>query len=308
MTEFSTPRTELAQPHTSIITAGGWARSGKGTTMTRLKGSLEDLGQQVILIDQGLKFRAMAEVALDGCQDLDSPTALGDFIASPAARTATLAVIDEALVMSDEEKSARLYTTEVSRASGRVGGVASSHNIAIELLKSQVEEAVEAQTDVVLIDGRTMEKYARQFDQDEIARFVVGWFFKCDPIIAARRSLKMFAESADLSSEQQKDLLEAAIGISERNQSDSLRTVDPLREPKGAYHLDLATYFAPKSDNPYKRGADILNRGGLAVVDTSYNTIEEMTDPVIELTKHLLVMHRALEPDQAISEPANITA
>lgn len=206
--------TTYSPTHSSyIITAGGWARSGKGTSMSYLKSELEKLDQDVVLIDQGIKFRAVAEVALAADQTLDSPTSLNGFISSSEANKATLAVLDEVAVMDEATKKERLYKPELSRATGKVGTVPSAHKLAVGLLRSQVEDAVEAETDIILIDGRSMEKYARQFTEQGLAKFVMGWYFKCDPAIAARRSLGLFNEYESLSLEDQMRLLAETLSL-----------------------------------------------------------------------------------------------
>ena len=281
----------LPERSTHIITAGGWARSGKGTSMAHLKVRLERVDRHVVLIDQGLKFRAIGDVALAARQPLDSPTVLDDFVRSSKAQEATLAVLDEVAAMSETEKRARLYTTEKSRASGKVAKVSSAHEVALRLLRTQVEDAVKAEADVVLIDGRSMERHARQFTTEGLAKFVMGWYFKCDPAIAARRSLGLFAELKDLTTDDKLRLLDETMSISERNRSDTLRGIDldPLREPDHPYTLDLSTYYSPDSDVPFKRGYDILYRGGMVMVDTSYtNSIDEMAGPITELSMHAL--------------------
>lgn len=264
--------------------------------MANLKGALEQADQNVVLIDQGIKFRAMAEVALSSGQSLDSPTSLNDFISSSEANEATLATLEEVASMDDISKKERLYTPDISRASGKVGKVPSAHQVAVKLLRSQVEAAAEAETDIILIDGRSMEKYARQFTEQGLAKFVMGWYFKCDPAIAARRSLGLFDEFESLSNEDKMRLLAETLSISDRNRSDTLRNVDPLREPANAHHLDLPTYDLPGTDTPYKSAYDILHGGGLVVTDTSYtNSISQMTNPVTELTKFGLLFKGPLE-------------
>lgn len=281
------------KPH--IVTAGGWARSGKGTTMNKLGGTLEELGKSVEIIDQGIKFRAMGEVVVSRREPLDSPVTLNDFIRRRDIKRATLEVLDEVANMDDAEVKARLYVPEISRAAGRVGSVTSSHEVAVGLLRSQVEIASQSDIDIILIDGRSIEKYAEEFTEDGLAKFVCGWYFKCDPMIAARRSLGMFADIEDLSPEEKQELLLEAMSISDRNRSDTLRKVDPLREPRHAYYLDLSTYSNFTDGTPFKRGKEVLHHGGLAVVDTSYtDSIKDMSDPIIEITMFALLHQRAL--------------
>jgi len=266
--------------------------------MGALKRSLEQVGQRVELIDQGRKFRAMGKVALRAGQPLDGPDGparLDDFIRSTKAQKASLAVLDKVSRMDEAAVKAYLYTPEISRASGEVGKVPSVHEVAVRLLRTQVEDAVEAKANVILIDGRGMEKYARQFTKEGVAQFVMGWHFKCEPPIAARRSLGLFEELETLRPEDKSRLHAEIWNISDRNKSDISRAVDPLREPTYAYHLDLSTYAAPGSDVPYRRAHDILHGGGMAVVDTSYTTsIEEMTGPITELSMLGLLIQGAL--------------
>ena len=286
---------------TFMIVAGGWARSGKGTSMGHLKHRIEAAGKRVRLIDQGRKFRAMGDVAIGAGQPLDSPTVLNDFLRSPQAQKTTLAVLAEMATMSEADIKARFYTPEISTASRKVGAVPGSHQIAIGLLRAEVTEAVEDKTDVALIDGRSMDKYAREFDRKGLARFVMGWHFTCDPVIAARRSLGIGPEVnlEDLPPDNQKRLLAEAVSISDRNRADTLRTVDPLHEPAHAYRLDLSTYGDPDLGTPYRRGHDAL-RMGMVMVDTSYtSSIEQMTDPVAELSMFALLFKSAI-PHEAV--------
>jgi cytidylate kinase len=281
-----------------IVTAGGLARSGKGTSMENLRQSLENLGRTVELIDQGIKFRVMGAVAIDAKQPLDSPASLDNFLSSGKAQEATLKLLKEVAQMDNTERKARLYTPYISRAAGRVGKVSSSHHTSVGLLRDQVKVAADAGVDVVIIDGRSIEKYAYEFADEGLARFAIGWYFKCDPAIAARRSLGLFGDVDDMDTATKLELLQETFNISDRNQSDMLRGVDPLREPINAHHLDLLAYDSPdRIYTPYKISHDITYRsaGGMAVVDTSYtHSIEEMTNPVTELSRFALMWQGAI--------------
>ncbi|HTE21595.1 MAG TPA: hypothetical protein VK674_00975 [Candidatus Limnocylindria bacterium] len=270
------------------MTKSGGARSGKGTSAAHLRDSLEAIGYGVRVIDQGMKFRAMGKVATDQGQPLDSPTALGSFISSDRAHRKTLAVLDEAAGMSELDKKAFLYTPELSSASGMVGQVPSAHKIAVALLETEVRHAVEDKKDLVVVDGRAVEGRVRRFEAEGLLKFTMGWFFKCDPAVAARRSLGLFGDIEDTSVDQQQQLLYETFRISDRNRSDTLRDVDPMHEPTRAYKLDLSEYGTPDSDVPYKVGRDVL-RTGMAVVDTSYTrSVEEMTGPVTGVSMMVL--------------------
>lgn len=286
----------MSEHRTYMLTAAGGGRSGKGTSMEHLRGRLEAAHRQVGLIDQGQKFRAMAKAALGASEPLDSPNTLNDFLQSAAAKGHTLAILDEVSTMNGKEKKAFLYAPEVSEASAKVGAVPSAHEIATTLLRSEVEIAVEDQKDIILIDGRSVEKYARRFDAEGLARFTMGWFFTCDPAIAARRSLGLFGDIDKMTPEQREQLLRETFRISDRNRADTLRDIDPMHEPPHAYRLDLAEYGTPGSDVRYKRGYDILrSTSAMATVDTSYtNSVEEMIGPVADISMMVLFHRGAL--------------
>lgn len=281
-----------------IITAGGWARSGKGTSMAHLRAVLEGLGKDVTHIDQGLKFRAMSVVALQSGEMLDSPATLDHFLRETRTREATFELLAEIEAMGEAQRKSLLYSEKVQGEVRKVGAVPSAHEVAVGLMRNQVETAVEGDTDVILIDGRAIETYARQYTEEGIARFAMGWYFKCDPAIAARRSLGMFSEIDALPDEDKIALLKATFNISDRNRSDMQRSVDPLRDPRGAYELDLFEYAAPDREyTPYKISRDIVHDtpGSMAMVDTSYAvSIEQMTQPVTELSKFALLWAGAL--------------
>lgn len=258
--------------------------------MTHLKGRLEARNVRTGLIDQGLKFRGMGRAALNMRQPLDSPATLDAFLRTEKAQAATLDLLAEAAAMSDADRKAFLYSPEVSTASGKVGKVQASHAIAVGLLRAEITEAVEAETDVLLVDGRSIEKYARELEKENLVRFVMGWFFKCDPVIAARRSLGIFAPRTELTDEQKIQLFDEAANISDRNRSDTQRSVDPLCEPERAYRLDLSTYGQPESLTPHGIAYDTLHRGGMAIVDTSYTRdVIEMTEPVTAIS--MMALH-----------------
>lgn len=284
-----------------IITAGGWARSGKGTSMAHLKAALEDLGRDVAHIDQGLKFRAMTVVADTEGEVTGSPVSLNNFLLTSKAQEATLALLDDIAEMTEAERKALLYSQKISEEVRKVGAVASSHEIAVRLMGEQVARAAEDETDVILIDGRAIEGYARGYDEAGIARFGISWYFKCDPWIAARRSLGLFGDHKAMSPEDRDALLNEVASISDRNRSDMQRAVDPLRDPVRAYELNLFDYASPDREyTPFKISHDIKHRSrdSMAMVDTSYTaSIEAMTGPVTELSLFALYHAHILRPE-----------
>lgn len=280
------------EPKTGIITASGWARSGKGTSMAHLRASLENMGKHVTHIDQGLKFRAMSVVAAESGEDLDSPALLNSFLQTERAKAETLAILDRVEAMGEAERKALLYSSHVSGEVRKVGAVPVAHEVAVGLMGQQVRDAVDTGTNVILIDGRAIEVYARQYQEEGLARFAIGWYFRCDPKIAAQRSLGIFGDVDAMSAEDKEALLREIFNISDRNRSDMQRTVDPLRDPTRAYELDLLEYASPDRElTPLAISSDIMrrSRGSMVMTDTSYtHSIEEMTYPVTELSKYAL--------------------
>ena len=288
----------------SLVYFEGKSRSGKGTCATHQRNHLESLGRSVLSIDQGHKFRAMARVALESGAPMDDTQSLDSFLRLPDTQNLVLERIADVAEMSEEERDDYLYIPEVSDASGKIGATPSSHKVAVKLMQKQVEDAASDGVDVVLIDGRAIEAYARQYETEGIARFVMGWYFNCDPIVAARRSVGLFEDVEDMAPDDQERLLSEAINISSRNMSDMQRTTDPVREPRGAYHLDLSDYSEPRDElTPYGRAYKILYRNGLAIVDTSYTeSIDEMTTPVTQLSMFGHMLRGSLDYSDAHAE------
>ncbi len=286
---FTSPRASerTSSYSTSFITLGGGARTGKGTSGAAIETKLRSEGLSVLSVDQGQKFRAMAVIALQAGEPLDSPSTLDHFLRSPQAQRSALALLTEVPKMSKDDIQGLLYPSKISVASARVARVPTAHQIATDLLQKQIRQGVEDNTDVIMIDGRAIEPYARRYaDEQGLGHFVMGWYFTCDPDVAAKRSLGLPPEYRRLPRKTKKQLSEEAARINARNLSDQNRPVDPLRVPQDAYHLDLSTCTRSEAYDPQNAASVIIHTANrMAVVDTTpTQSIEEMTRPVTDVT------------------------
>lgn len=268
---------------TYIVTAGGGARSGKGTSMGALKRRLESVhGQKVACIDQGGKFRAMAYAAMGAPRpvDLDDSKALADFLTS--SRGSVLRLLSEIANLTDAERKTLLYTSEVGEASAKVGRVPSSHQIAIGLLRDEVSQAVHQGVDGVIIDGRAMDGYARHFTENGLGRFALGWHFECAPRVAAQRSVKVFGDPSTLDADARQILKDEEARIVARNQTDMQRGIDPLRRPDPVYEVPLS--LGGLTIAPHQIAYRALGSDRMAMLDTTHLKLEEMTGVVLSVT------------------------
>lgn len=278
-------------PAAKIITFEGEARSGKGTSVRAVHEQLTAEGREVVVIDQGQKFRTLAKLALDQKINLADQRAVSDFLDRPATRPAMLELLASLGDKDETEINALLYTQEVGTGSAYVAQNAASHPLAVGLLFDQVRHAVLRGADTILIDGRSMEKYGRQMAEEKIAQFVMGFYFRCDASIAARRQTGIFMDIGAMDDAKKLQLFDAIIKIGDRNRQDTLREVDPMLEPENAYPLHPGRFMA--DDDAYVH-AETLNAllSGMVSINTSYTrSVEEMTQPVVALATHALGLH-----------------
>ena len=259
-----------------IITAGGSARSGKGTSMAFLKGTLEADGKKVTNIDQGGKFRTMAVAALDAHIALDDPHAVERFLRT--SNRPILRLLSAVATLDDAKRKELLYPSHVGEASAKIARVPDSHPIAIGLLEDEVKEAVDNQADVILIDGRAMHGHAKRIAGAGLGRHVLSWHFECDSFEAARRSMSMFGSKEEVGPDDWERLLAEEAKIIERNQTDMDREVDPLRRPEIAYELSLPVEDSMISEHTAVDGAFANDR--MVTLDTTHVGRDDMTHVV----------------------------
>jgi cytidylate kinase len=274
-----------------VLTFGGEARSGKGTSVDAVHQRLDEVKVQHRVIDQGLKFRALAELAVGTRLALDDPTVISEFLTKSQTHIDLLSMLNDVATMNKEDVRSLLYNSAISEASGQIGRVPISHDVTVRLLKNEVVEAKERGDKVILIDGRAMEKYGQQFQDEKIALFVLGYYFRCDSSVAAARSLGLFVDHENMTDAQKIHLLAEIMKIRERNRSDALRERDPMREPVRAYPLDLPNFYnwKPGDNTVYGKTHD-ATQVKMVKLDTTYtHTVEEMTKPVVAMSMHALL-------------------
>jgi cytidylate kinase len=278
-------------PKAKVITFEGEARSGKGTSVRAVYDKLIDEGRNVVVIDQGQKFRVLAKLAHDKNVALQDQAAVTQFLRSPDTRPAMLELLGSLVGMEQDEVNALLYTQEVSTGSAQVAQNADAHPLAVGLLFDQVQKEVENGADTILIDGRSMEKYGRQMAEQKKVQFVLGFYFRCDASIAARRTTGIFVDMDAMSTDEKLRLLEAITKIGDRNRQDTLRDVDPMLEPANAYPLHAADFLVEDRDFIRQATLDAL-LSGMVSMNTSYTrSVEEMTEPVVALATRALALH-----------------
>jgi cytidylate kinase len=278
-------------PKTKIITFEGEARSGKGTSVRAVRDQLTSDGRTVVVIDQGQKFRVLAKLALDRGVDLLDEAAVAEFLHDSGTRPALLNLLTALKTMEQAEIDDLLYIQAVSTGSAQVAQNADAHPLAVGLLFDEVEQSVTDGADTILIDGRSMEKYGRQMAEQKKAQFVMGFYFRCDASIAARRITGIFMDIDAMDDAKRLELFSAIIKVSDRNRADTLREVDAMLEPENAYPLHPAKFI--NDDAEYVRQAT-LNAllCGVVSINTSYTrSVEEMTRPVVALSTHALSLH-----------------
>lgn len=274
---------------TRLITFEGEARSGKGTSVRAVRGALQEAGRNVFFIDQGQKFRAFARLALDRNVPLEDQSAIGKFLDDPAVRDEMLELLKTVSSMEQPEIDALLYTQEIATGAAQIGMNPRSQHLLVDVLFDQVRNLVaDDKPDVILIDGRDMANKARKMAEEGIAEFLLGFYFRCDTAIAARRTEGIFVEMGKMNVDEKLQLLDAITRISDRNRQDALRSVHPMREPANAYPLHTAD-FRVDDEEYVTQAAKSALASGVVSIDTSYTrSVQEMTGPVMVLTTRAL--------------------
>jgi cytidylate kinase len=280
-------------PRTKVITFEGEARSGKGTSVRAVQDRLVADGRTVVVIDQGQKFRVLAKLALDRGVDLLDQAAVTAFLSSPETRPAMLELLNKVVALEPDAINDLLYIRDISAGSAHIAQNAKAHPLVVGLLFDQVRKAVAEDIDTILVDGRAMEQYGRQMAKEQIAQFVMGFYFRCDASIAARRTTGIFVDMNVMSVDEKLRLLEEITKISDRNRQDTLRDVDSMLEPANAYPLHAADFDLNNIAYVHQATLDAM-LSGMVSMNTSYTrSVEEMTDPVVALAAHALELHDA---------------
>jgi cytidylate kinase len=274
---------------TKLITFEGEARSGKGTSVRAVRDAFGRENINASFIDQGQKFRAFAKLATERRVNLNDTDSVDNFINDSGVREEMLELLATVSKLTQSELDALLYTQEIGSGSAKIGGRPDAQNMIVDLLHSQVQQLIRADSpEVIIIDGRDVASQGRIMQEKNIANFVLGFYFRCDTAVAARRTEGIFVETASMTTDEKLQLLDSITRISDRNRQDALRAIYPMREPTNAYPLHTSD-FRMHDETYIAREAEEAFESGIISIDTSYTrSVKEMTDPVVVLTLRAL--------------------
>jgi len=274
---------------TKLITIQGSARGGKGTLARALT---EDLATDynVYKIDQGLKFRIVAWVALEESIDKEDLEALAEFVQRPATRRLVVEKLVEAASLTKDELEARYYTFVISNTAGMVGKLDEAQALVVELFKDEVAKIAD-QFEIIIVDGRSMQVKGKELADAGVIDYLLAIDVHCDAFVSAQRETKIFAPQDDqelgsYSHEQALDLLVATRDIARRNTSDARRRTYPSLPLRGAYEFDVIHEMT--ADEWTQAIALIKQNGAISVDNSATRTPEQLTNPVVRLVRSLL--------------------
>lgn len=272
----------MQQPLPKLITFDGEARSGKGTVASLVKDYLRDeLHHHVMLIDAGQVFRVLVVVMHEARVDLDNPDEIDAYLSDKQHIAAAVARVKQVYRMPKADRDALLYLPAVSVDSAKIGARPLSQSFKDDLLRKWLRDARNEGFDIVLLDGRALAEVGAMLAQEGLCDYVLGMFFVCDPIVSARRVLKLMSRPYDeLDDEAKQQVDELVRQIEVRNKSDRERAVQPVVPPAGAKRYlvnELPTELPPATPCP----AVIIDRS----IELPFET---MAMPVIHLIGHYI--------------------
>lgn len=279
MTNYRFP-TPLPKP--IMITIQGQARGGKGSLSRAIRADLES-EFRVYMIEQGLKFRVFAKIAVEKGLDYENIEAIADFVLDADNQSRVVQLLLEASQMSKDEFISTYYNHQMSNISGMFGKVSDTHDVVVDLLLKEVREVV-GRYDIVMVDGRTMQKYGDLLDEEGVANHVLAIDVICEPLTAARRVTQIFAPVEELSNEELIKLIRTTEDISRRNSSDARRKRDPSVFLHEAFELDVLRPI--ESDEQFQKMCDKAYEVGVLSIDNSFTrSLEQFTEPSVQLIR-----------------------
>jgi cytidylate kinase len=268
-------------PLPKLITFDGEARSGKGTIVQLVKDNLRDeQGHTVMLIDAGQVFRCLVVAATNRGINLNDPAAIDAFLGNDDSAESCVQFVKAVYHMEKVDRDALLYTNEVSVNSAKVGASPLSQAFKDELLKKWLRDAGTEGYDIVLLDGRALEVTGAMLESQGLCDFTAGFYFVCDPVVGAMRTLGLYAQQYDQLTQADKSAVDTLVDqIVERNRADRERSVQPIVPPIDAPRLLLPEVTAQQA----------FSGRYMAIIDTSaLMTKEQMAQPVINLISSVL--------------------
>ncbi len=278
---------KFSQPLTipKFITVQGQARSGKGTLVRALVQSLSD-DYRVYSIDQGLKFRVFARMAIDQRIDYENLDLLEEYVQNPANQIGALERLRLAPDLSKDEREEMYYVHKVGNVSGMFGKLTATHDVVVQLLKDEVKATV-GLYDIVVVDGRAMQKYGQELEDMDVVDHILAIDVVCEPLVAARRVLGMFDPVEQLSSEQLVQLIRTTEDISRRNSSDARRKCDPSVFLHEAFELDVL--HMPENEMELEKMCEKVVEVGVLSIDNSFTrSVAQLTEPSVWLIRRVI--------------------
>lgn len=264
-----------------IVTFDGEARSGKGTIVQMTKDYLRDEhSHNVMLIDLGQVFRVLVVAVTRAGVDVDDPLAIDAFLSDENNVRSSTQLVKDVYHMTKDERDALLYTNEVSANSAKIGARPLSQSFKDDILRKWMQDAAEEGFDTVLLDGRALEETGTMLEQHKLCQFVLGLYFVCDPVVGARRTLKLADRPYDSLTDTERAEVDAlVVQINARNRADQQREVQPVVPPKAA-----ETYVLPAVPITL-----VTDSRPMVIINTSGDlTREEMALPVARMVATVL--------------------
>lgn len=267
----------MNQPVPKLVTFDGEARSGKGTIVQATKDYLRDeCGYNVMLIDRGRTFRVLVVAASRAEVDMSDANAIDRFLSDEKNVAECVQFVKDVYHMEKDERDALLYTNEIGENSAKIGARPASQAFVADLTKKWLHDAGDEGFQVVLVDGRSLEKIGAEMHQEGLCDYKLGLYFTCDAVVGARRTLGFASKSYEsLSDDEKQQVDELIVQIDERNMRDKEREVERLAPPAAApiFILPDVPAFEKTDSRP------------MAIIDTSAEiTKEAMSLPVAKYT------------------------
>jgi cytidylate kinase len=267
----------------TLITVQGQARSGKGTLAGALKKDLS-VDHHTHLIDQGLKFRVIAERYLAGGGDIEDIDAIGAFLEADGYNV-VLERLSDVAKMEKPEIEEIFYTSQINNASGMVGKSPVAQAKAIDLLIDEVKQSAR-EYEIIILDGRAMLEKGRKLEAMGVVRYPLALDVKCSSLVAAQRLTGLFKPVEELSPDEAHRLLTQVSDIEKRNSADARRKVFPSLPISGAYEFDVTH---PHNDYELIEACTEAQKVGAVSLDNSYTRAkDEFTIPAIKLVRAVL--------------------
>lgn len=262
------------------ITVQGQARSGKGSLVRAMVAKLEH-EFRVRVIEQGLKFRVFAKLALEDGLDYEDLGALRGYVLDPKNQQRVLVELRGTVNLSFAELEGLYYDHTVGNVAGMFGKISETHEVVVSLLLDEVRQT-KGVYDIVIVDGRAMHTYGKQLAKEGVVDYILAIDVVCEPLTAARRVTGLFAPVEELTQGELVKLIYTTQDISRRNSSDARRKRDPSVYLHEAFEFDVL--HVPEDAAEFAKMCDKAAQVGAISLDNSFTrSVEQFTEPAVRL-------------------------